>query len=166
MKDYSYVFNAHPQYIDDMYNKYINNPDSVETGWKVFFEGFEFSGKSGGSSLDGKASVFSDKEFGVLSIIHGFRTRGHLLSTTNPIRERRDRNAHLDLADYKLSESDLNQKFAAGSEIGIPHASLKQIIEKCRSIYAGNIGFEYAHIENREKRSWLRDKIENRLEIQ
>ncbi|NNE27032.1 MAG: 2-oxoglutarate dehydrogenase E1 component [Saprospiraceae bacterium] len=163
MKDYSYVFNAHPSFIDSIYAKYAEDPHSVEEGWRVFFEGFEFGGTQGVTvSKDGQSYQISEKEFGVMSIIHGFRTRGHLLSTTNPIRERRDRKPHLDLADYKLEESDLEKTFAAGAEIGLSNAKLKDIIKKCREIYASNIGFEYAHIENREKRSWLRDKIENR----
>lgn len=145
-----------------MYHKYMSNPETVDDGWKLFFEGFEFGDKNG-LQVNGSASVFSDKEFGVYSIIHGFRTRGHLLSTTNPIRERKDRKAHLDLSDFNLSEADLDKPFAAGGEIGIPNATLRQIIEKCRKIYAGNIGFEYAHIENREKRTWLREKIETAM---
>lgn len=163
MKNYSYVFNAHPNFIDSMYEKYIADPQSIEEGWRVFFEGFEFGGKQGVTiSEDGQSYQISEKEFGVLSMINGFRTRGHLLSTTNPIRERRDRKPHLDLADYNLDNSDLDKKFAAGNEIGIPNASLREIIERCKTLYAGTIGFEFSHIENREKRNWLKEKIEQR----
>ena len=182
MKDYSYVFNAHPSFIDEMYAKYQADPASVEEGWRVFFEGFEFGGDSSsdsagsnGSTSNGSATntgfvstgrtdgaLLANKEFAAYSIIGGFRRRGHLLSTTNPIRKRRDRKAHLDLADYNLSDKDLSTKFEAGAELGLKNGTLQEIIDKCNLIYAGNIGFEYAHIENREKRVWLREKIENR----
>ena len=169
MANYSYVFNAHPSFIDSMYKKYQDDPSSVEDGWRSFFEGYDFGNKSEGVSeltapTSTPTSVESDlqKEFGVMSIIHGFRDRGHLLSTTNPIRERRDRKPHLDLSDYRLAESDRNAVFAAGEEIGLKNATLQQIIDKLKEIYTGNIGFEYSHIENREKRMWLRDKIESR----
>ncbi len=177
MKDYSYVFNAHPSFIDEMYKKYISDANSVEEGWRVFFEGFEFgnhnedtqgqTASNGLSNGQASAAVTSElkntsKEFGVLSIISGFRRRGHLLSTTNPIRQRRDRKAHLDLADHNLTDADLNKEFSAGVELGMPKSTLQEIIDRCREIYAGNIGFEYAHIENREKRTWLRQKIEQR----
>lgn len=167
MSDYSYVFNAHPEFIEEMYKKYLDNAESVDSGWRLFFEGFEFGDQKSDSngSVQSAPSVIPqsvEKEFGVISIIHGFRSRGHLLSTTNPIRERRDRKPRLNLTDYKLDESDLTKKFHAGSEIGLPNATLEEILEKCRKIYAGNIGFEYAHIENWEKRMWLRDKIEKR----
>ena len=168
MSDYSYVFNAHPSYIDSMYKKYLTDPDSVEDGWRSFFQGFEF-GQSNGHESSSKGHISSSStsdnlegEFGVMSIIHGFRDRGHLLSTTNPIRQRRDRRPHLDLADYKLTESDLNKTFSAGNEIGLSKATLQEIIDKLQRIYTGNIGFEYSHIENRAKKMWLRDQIENR----
>ena len=119
MSKFSYVFNAHPAYIESIYKQYLQDPASVEEGWRVFFEGFDF----GLNDMSGRASEIdtqiSSKEFGVMSIIHGFRSRGHLLSTTNPIMTRRDRKPHLDLFDYGLSESDLNSVFKAGEEIGL-----------------------------------------------
>ncbi len=169
MSKFSYVFNAHPSYIESIYKQYQQDPDSVEDGWRTFFQGFEFAQQNGnghatqnGTASDATSSMSNTKEFGAMSIIHGFRNRGHLLSTTNPIRQRRDRAPHLELSDYNLSEADLSQVFQAGSEIGLQGATLSQIIERLRMIYCGNIGFEYTHIENREKRLWLRDKIENR----
>ena len=93
---------------------------------------------------------------------HGYRDRGHLISTTNPIRPRIDRKPQLELADYNLSEADLDQKFVVGQEIGLKNASLREILDRIRKLYTKNIGFEFAHIENKEEREWLKDKIENR----
>ena len=168
MSDFSYVFNAHPSFIDEMFTKYQNDPSSVEDGWRVFFEGFEFGGDGNGTAIattNGAAKTATsnlEKEFAVMSIIHGYRDRGHLLSTTNPIRKRKDRKPHLNLGDYGLSEKDLNETFEAAKEIGLSNGTLQEIINKIHKIYSGNIGFEYSHIENREKRMWLRDKIESR----
>jgi 2-oxoglutarate dehydrogenase E1 component len=166
MKDYSHIFNAHPQYIDSLYKSFQQDPSSVEQGWRLFFEGFEFGQQGNGQSAGSIPAVapLSDaiKEFGVMSIIHGFRNRGHLLSTTNPIRQRRDRRPHLDLADYHLSEDDLGKVFQAGMEIGMPDSTLDAILQHLRLIYCGDIGFEFAHIENREKRMWLKERIERR----
>lgn len=166
MKDYSHIFNAHPQYIDSLYKSYQQDPSSVDQGWRLFFEGFEFGQPGNGQAVESTPAVapLSDaiKEFGVMSIIHGFRNRGHLLSTTNPIRQRRDRRPHLDLADYHLSDDDLGKVFQAGMEIGMPESTLDAILQHLRLIYCGDIGFEFAHIENREKRMWLKERIERR----
>lgn len=166
MKDYSHISNAHPQYIDSLYKSYQQDPDSVDQGWRLFFEGFEFGQPANGLTAEsGQTSApLSDaiKEFGVMSLIHGFRNRGHLLSTTNPIRPRRDRRPHLDLADYHLSTADLGKTFQAGMEIGMQESTLDEILQRLKLIYCGDIGFEYAHIENMEKRRWLKERIEHR----
>ena len=167
MKDYSHVFNAHPQYIDSLYKAFQKDPQSVDPGWRLFFEGFEFGHNGNGhaqgtAAISGASSQSVEKELAVHRIIQGFRSRGHLLSTTNPIRPRRNRMPHLDLADVNLSDADLQTSFAAGAEVGMPGATLDELLLRLRQIYCGNIGFEFAHIENREKRMWLQQKIENR----
>lgn len=161
--DYSYVHNAHPGFIESMYAKYQKDKDSVEEGWRAFFEGFEFNAPGTKDiNTNGAPTEISRKEFGVQSIIHGFRARGHLLSTTNPIKERRNRLPFLELRDYGLDDTDLDKEFLAGEEIGMKNATLAEIIDKLKKIYCGNTGFELTHIENRARRLWFRDKIENR----
>lgn len=165
MADYSFVFNAHPSFIESLYEQYQKDPDSVEEGWRVFFKGFDF-GSNGNGAKQTKVPSASDpihlkKERQVWSIIKAYRNRGHLRSTTNPIRKRRDRRPDLDLSDFGLTESDLNTVFQAGNEIkGLKNATLKEIIAQLDKIYCGNIGFEYHQIEKREDRRWLRQKIE------
>ncbi|MEL6986435.1 MAG: 2-oxoglutarate dehydrogenase E1 component [Bacteroidota bacterium] len=169
MADYSYVFNAHPSFIEEMYKKWEVDPNSVEDGWRTFFQGFNFAsatnGKGGGNSVAAASTSgtkLDSKEFGVLSLIHGYRSRGHLLSQTNPIRARRDRRPHLNLGHYGLDESDLNKTFQVGAEIGLSNATLQEIIDRLTTIYASHIGFEISHIENTEKRMWLREQVEKR----
>ena len=163
MKDYSYVFNAHPTYIESIYQDYKSNPEGVEEGWRTFFEGFEFA-QNGNGHVAEKIESSEDiaKEFGVLSIIYGFRQRGHLLSTTNPIKQRKDRMPHLNLSDHGLDNTDLNRVFHAGEELGLHNATLQQILDQLQTIYCGPIGIEYSHIENKDKRLWVRKKMEQR----
>lgn len=162
MNDLSFIFNAHPSYIDKLYKDYKSDPESVDSSWRLFFEGFDFSQNG---SVPAEANIDNEhvkKEFGVLSIIHGFRDRAHLLTPTNPIRTRRDRRPALDIQSYNLSDADLNVKFKAGDEIGLKNASLREILEHLNNIYVNDIGFEIDHIEDREKRMWLRERIETR----
>ncbi len=164
MSDFSFIANAHPSYIDSMYEKYLQDPAQVEESWRAFFRGFDYASGNGHSengAATAAAPAVLDKEFKVLALIKAFRNRGHLLSTTNPIRERRDRHPNLKLEDFGLSEDDMDKAFQAGEEVGLKNATLKEIIAKMRKIYCGNIGFEYHHIQDREKRRWIRSKIEN-----
>ncbi len=160
MTDYSFLANAHPNVIEDMYQRFQQDPDSVESSWSAFFKGFDYAGlATGGNGAD---THIEPKEFQVYALIKAFRNRGHLLSTTNPIRQRRDRKPNLHLEDFGLEESDLNKVFRVGRETGLEKpATLNEIITHLREVYCGNIGFEYHHIQDRTKRRWLRTRIES-----
>lgn len=178
MNDFSYIFKAHASYIDKMYDQYKTDPESVDSGWRLFFEGFEFAGgeDNEASKTDNATSpsaalssvpaaangvAFTPDEFKVIGLINGYRRRGHLLSKTNPIRERRDRRPHLNLADYGLTDADLDRKFLAATHIGYSEpATLREIIGHMHKIYSGSIGLEYFHIAEKAKRRWLRQKLE------
>ncbi len=162
MTDLSFLFNAHPSYIESMYEQYRKDPDSVDEGWKLFFRGFDFGGSKNGVAA-GPQELPLEKltaELNVLCLIKAYRNRGHLVSTTNPIRPRRDRKPHLKLEDFDLSEKDLDTHFFTGYELGMEGATLREIMARLESIYCANIGFEYNHIPKREQRRWLRTRIE------
>ena len=159
-----------------MYKKYQENPESVEEGWRTFFKGFDYAdkedvhiGQNGNGAVATKANgtvngvhkaAFDTKEFQVLSLIKAFRNRGHLSADTHPLKNRKEKNPNLDLADFGLSKNDLGSVFQAGKEAGLENATLQQIITHLEKVYCGNIGFEYHHIEDRAKRRWFRKKIE------
>ena len=156
--DFSYISNAHPDYIDSLYSDYLSNPDSIDKEWKKFFEGFDFALRN----QNGKTKDLSPKEFQVFYLINAYRRKGHLEAKTNPIRERIDRNANLDIEDFGLSESDLDKKFHAGEELGIGYTSLRNIIAHLQQIYCGTIGAEFMYIIEPEIKSWFREKMEKR----
>jgi 2-oxoglutarate dehydrogenase E1 component len=164
MADYSFIANAHPNYIDSLYEQYSHNPEAVEESWRVFFKGFDYGHYANGNgSANGRPATPGQvdlDELRVLALIIAYRNRGHLKSTTNPIKKRKDRQPFLDLTDYNLTEASLDRVFAAGKEINLENATLRQIIAKLEKIYCGNIGFEFHHIQDRNKRRWLRQRIE------
>lgn len=163
--DYSFISNAHPAYIENMYAAYKADSDQVADGWKEFFQGFDYALKNGaaeGGEFAGENNGLSTKEFAVHALIQAYRQRGHLSSTTNPIRERKFRFPSLDLAYFGLSQEDLDTPFFIGQELGLPNAKLSAIIARLKTLYCGNIGFEFAHIENQDKYNWLKERIEGR----
>lgn len=170
MDQFSYIANADTAAISDLYESYLKDPNSVDTSWQNFFKGFDFhaswnnaEGATNGIKSEGTSSPDAStvqKEMAVISLIKAFRSRGHLLAKTNPIRNRKNRQPRLDLKDYALSEADLDTNFQAGNFLGIGPVSLRKIIESLNTIYAGSVGFEYAYIREPEVKEWLRAKIE------
>lgn len=162
---HSYLNNADVAVIDDLYRQYAANPDSVDFGWKKFFEGFELgSARDGGVSGGGSPAISSDalKEINVLNLIHGYRTRGHLFTKTNPVRDRRTYDPTLSIENFGLSSADLNSTFNAGVELGIGPATLQQIIDHLEATYCQSIGAEYMYIRSPKRLQWLQQKMESR----
>jgi 2-oxoglutarate dehydrogenase E1 component len=158
MPDFSYLSGAESRYIESLYRDYKKDPSSVESDWKKFFDGFEFAVQANGQTEVSEEKVI--KELRVLNLIWAYRQNAHLIADTNPVRPRKDRPPFLTLEDHGLTESDLEEQFVAGNEIGLPEVSLKEIIQKLKSIYCGVMGFEYMHIRRKEEREWFRNKIE------
>ena len=179
MKDFSYITNSHPSFIEGMYQQFIQDPKSVDPDLKKFFEGFDFAMQNGTdktmnvvstgqNNVTATASVSSDhsninwaKEIAAYRLILGYRNKGHLIAKTNPIRERKDRHANLELASFNLTEADMSNTFNAGNLIGLGETSLQNIITHLQNAYTKNIGIEFKYISDQTKVDWLTNEMEH-----
>jgi 2-oxoglutarate dehydrogenase E1 component len=157
MDKFTYIGNSDVNAIDDLYQKYVANPESVDIQWARFFEGVDFAKTD---FENGGIPENFQKEFKVLNLINGYRTRGHLFTKTNPVRERRQYAPTLAIENFGLEQADLNATFAAGDEIGIGPATLQQIIDHLELTYCQSIGIEYTYMREPERVQWFKDKIE------
>jgi len=165
MDKYSYISNAHNNVIEGLYEDYKKDNQSVDISWQKFFEGFDLAtlkfGEDGASMPSTVAGVgMSEKEIQVRNLIFEYRRRAHLKSKTNPVRERKDRKARLELSDFNLTEADLDTVFVAGKELGLGATTLRNIIATLKSIYEGPIGFEYLYIREPSVLDWFKTKVE------
>lgn len=166
MADFSFISNAHPQFIEGLYTDYLKNPEGIDPEWASFFKGFDYAmGRNGGITevTTGKPVAVEGqmmKEFGVFRMIRAYRKRGHLLATTNPIRPRKDRKPFLNLEDFGLAESDLDTPFAAGWYIKQQGAKLRDILAFLKKTYTGDVGIEYTYITNKDKSNWVEREFE------
>ena len=156
--DTSYIHNADLAAIDNLYQQYQNDNESVDFGWRKFFEGFDL----GSQKYEAGAAVSEDaiKEIQALNLIHGYRQRGHLFSKTNPIRKRRNYTPNLNIEEFGFTEKDLEKTFNAGIEVGLGPAKLKDIVAKLNTTYCGSIGCEYSYIRDPRRRKWLQERFE------
>ncbi|KGL61804.1 2-oxoglutarate dehydrogenase E1 component [Polaribacter sp. Hel1_85] len=162
MDKFSFLNAAHTGFIADLYDKYLVNPDAVEPSWRSFFQGYDlanenYSLKDDDSSVEIPLEV--RKEFLVVDLINGYRTRGHLFTKTNPVRERRQYEPNLDIENFGLSENDLDIEFSAGEILGLGKTKLSKILTHLKSIYCDSIGVEYMYMRNPEKLKWWQDRI-------
>ncbi len=170
MKDFSYITNSHPAYIESLYQEFVRNPEAVDPDLKKFFEGFDFA-VSAGISSNGQSSataVAADgvdwmKEIKVYRLILGYRNKGHLLAKTNPIRARKDRGANLSLSFFGLSDADLNTVYQAGNLIGLGPTTLSNILAHLERCYATHVGIEFKYISDQKKIDWLTREMEQQF---
>ncbi len=160
MDNLTYLGNIDAANVEELYKKYRDDPDSVESSWRRFFEGFEFARARYGDEVPGSEEM--EKEFRVINLINSYRTRGHLFTRTNPVRARRTYTPTLDIANFDLSGSDLDTTFQAGNEIGIGPATLREIIDFLEETYCESVGAEFMYIRNPVERQWLQDFMEKR----
>lgn len=156
MDNYSFLTNATPEFLENLYYDFKKDSTSVDPEFRKFFEGFDFASLN----FNGKTTSVSADEFKVYNLIIAYRNKGHLIANTNPIKKRKDRKANLDLADFGLTEKDLTRKFTIGSEIGLPNATLADIIARLTKLYCSTIGFEIGYIRLKEEIEFFRSRIE------
>ena len=173
MDRFSFLNAAHTEFFAQLYDQYTENPDSVEPSWRSFFQGFDFGMTTyneesavgqmatiaSGNIENGQVSEKVLKEFSVLKLIDAYRTRGHLFTKTNPVRERRNYTPTLDLANFGLSNADLNTVFDASKVLGKKPSTLQQILNHLDNVYCQHIGIEYMYMRNPEVIQWIQDRI-------
>ena len=161
MDKFSSVGNQELQAIEDLYQSYLENPDSIDSSWQHFFAGFELARKNYPEKSSKIQLDNLDKEFAILNLIHGYRQRGHLFTKTNPVRARRKYSPTLAIGNFGLDQGDLETMFQAGNEIGIGPAKLKDIIAHLEDTYCRSVGVEYMYMRHPEVLQWLKQRMES-----
>ncbi len=169
MDRFSFLNAAHTQFFADLYEQYTQSPDAVEPSWRSFFQGFDFGMATYNEEQLGEqlanytgSSASSEKiqkEFNVLKLIDGYRTRGHLFTKTNPVRDRRVYTPTLALENFGLSSADLSTVFDAAKVLKLNSCSLQEILDHLNRIYCESIGVEYMYIRNPEVIQWMQDRL-------
>ncbi|MBF0298728.1 MAG: 2-oxoglutarate dehydrogenase E1 component [Oligoflexia bacterium] len=154
--DFNYLLINNSQYLELLYEDYLSSPENLSVEWQQTFKDLSDSP----DSRDEKA--IDQLEFWVLKLIYSYRSRGHYLTKTNPIKPQKDCNPALSLQEHNLSEADLDREFFAGNFLNLGKTSLRNIIARLQEIYCQNIGLECMHMHRVEMRRWLRDRFENR----
>jgi 2-oxoglutarate dehydrogenase E1 component len=173
MDRFSFLNAAHTEFFAQLYDQYLENPDSVEPSWRGFFQGFDFGMSTynrenpaaqiengiSGNLESTSVSEKLQKEFNVIKLIDAYRNRGHLFTKTNPVHKRRTYTPTLDIENFGLSKADLSTVFDAAKVIKIAPCSLADILAHLDKIYCQSIGVEYMYIRNPNDIQWIQNKI-------
>ena len=159
MDRFSFLNSVHPEALEQSYEQYLKDPDSMEPSWRAFFQGFDFAKEIYSDDKENNVAIDDHvlKEFNVIAMLDDYRKRGHLFTKTNPVRERRQYTPPLDYKRFGLEESDLDTTFNAGKVLGFAPTTLREIIRHLTTYYCESIGVEYMYIRKPEIVNWIQN---------
>jgi len=185
-QDSSYLFGGNAPFIEDLYEKYLVNPQSVPEAWRDYFDRMQVlpgsatkdvphapvvesfvqrakAGQLGGGQRTLPAEPLTPERLQVaaLLLVTAYRIAGSRWATVDPLKRMpRPAIPELEPAYYDLSEADLDQTVNSGSFMGLDRVTLRTLIQALRDTYCRNIGFEYMFISDRAQRQWIQERIE------
>src|SRR5256884_3171985 len=153
--------------IEENYRRWQENPESVDSGWSAFFEGFELGNLPQRNGAAAPTAAPAERretwlQTRIDGLIYAYRTLGHTIARVNPLADKRPENPLLTLRELGFSEKDLDlrvhSKFFADNE----EMTLREMIARLQKIYADAIGAEFMHIQNTRMRNWVLHRLESR----
>jgi len=179
----SHLFGANAPFIEELYEAYLGDPQSVPQQWRDYFDRLQdLAGEKGGARDVAHAPVIEAfaqrakagaarpapavagldrKQNSVLQLIAEYRFRGVFLADIDPLkRHERPRIAELDPAYYDLSDADMGTVYNTGTLIGPEQATLREIIKTLQDTYCGTLGVEYMYLSSRAEKRWIQERLE------
>src|SRR5438067_9421342 len=157
--------------LEQNYERWQKDPDSLDSGWSAFFEGFELGnldGKNGAAVAAAPAEARRDLRESPLQtridgLVYAYRILGHTIARVNPLAEKRPENPLLTLREFGFSDKDLDYPVSSKYFLDSRQMTLREMIALLDQIYAGSIGAEFQHIQNTRIRDWVRHRLESRI---
>lgn len=187
MYSHSYLFGGNAPFIEELYEQYLVDANSVPNEWRDYFDKLAQApgaaerdvphlpiqesfiqlakkpviGQRGAAATDWEAM---QKQVGVLKLISAYRVLGARQANLDPLR-RMDQAIvrELDPATHGLNDADMAVQFNVGSLAGPQKLPLSDIIARLKQTYCGNIGVEFMHITQSDEKHWVQKRFEEAL---
>jgi 2-oxoglutarate dehydrogenase E1 component len=162
MKPSDFASPSNIEYMEQLFEQYRSDPNSVPEQWRLFFTGFEMG--LGRSETPGAAKLVETNQIGVFDLVHSFRELGHHAADLDPLGlVKRSDHPMLALSNFNMTEADLDKQVGSGGFRGETDGTLRDLLAKLRATYCRNIGVEFTGISNSEQREWLTQRMESTL---
>src|SRR3954469_11449360 len=154
--------------LEENYQRWQEDPESLDPSWLAFFEGFELGDlqlRNGAAAAAGAPVTEAGDQplqTRVEGLVYAYRTLGHTIARIDPLAEKRPSNPLLSLRELGFSEKDLDLVVSSKFFLDDRKMALREMIALLESIYAESIGSEFQHIQNPRIRNWVRHRLESR----
>ncbi len=167
----SLLFTGNTEFLEDLYQRYLEDPQGVPANWRQYFDGLESVSSTATTSVAATSAitppsrneaVLAQKQIAVTQLIAAYRFRGHRLADIDPLKiYERALARDLDPAYHGLTETDLDHTYYTGMVEGIHKGTLREILANLRDTYCGSIGAEYMYISSSRQKVWIQDRLES-----
>jgi 2-oxoglutarate dehydrogenase E1 component len=182
----SYLFGGNAPFVEELYEAYLNNPQSVPEAWREYFDKLQvlpaataeggrdvahapiveaFAQRAKQGTLRARAASpevgAERKQVYVQMLINAYRFLGNRWADIDPLKRMpRPPIPELEPAYYDLTEADLETVFNTGTLVGPERATLREILQMLRETYCGTIGAEYMYISDPGQKRWIQQRLE------
>jgi len=180
-QDTSSLYGGNAAFIESLYERFLEDPESVEDSWQDYFKALKSTrafdtphspivsrfGELASQSrvrlaqLQGFTEESVKKQSAVARLINHYRVRGHQIADNNPLGNASPQPLDMAPSYYGLSEPDMDTLFDTGALYGANRLRLRDIITNLKAIYCGSIGAEFMHIDDTPTRRWLINRMES-----
>ena len=186
----NFLNSANAPYVAELFYKYSQDPNSVDSSWGNFFNSLnendlsvlgDFGGpewkKRPSNIIDGisfdkatrlvpniKVDSFRTSTLDsirTLRLIRAYHMNGHLTANLDPLNlSKKEYHPELDYKSYGLTDNDLDKEIFIDGSFGLESAPLNKIIKILKETYSSSIGVEYLYIQSPDQKQWIRERIE------
>ena len=157
---------ANLELIEENYRRWQRNPESVDSGWSAFFEGFELGNlpqRDGAAAAEAREAALQTRVDG---LVYAYCSLGHTIARVDPLAETQPKNPLLSLREFGFSDADLDLHVSSKFFLNNRPMTLREMVSGLERIYADSIGSEFMHIQDPRVRDWIRKRLETRPEKQ
>ena len=167
------IFPENLSYVEQLYEEWRKDRNAVSSDWDQFFSGTHENTPELVATPPSSPQTAQYKQGRVDSLIWAYRDVGYLYARLNPLvgyysadllfMNEQDQEIYetLTLREFGLDEKDLETVFASGRVLTPSRAPLRDIIQSLRETYCSSIGIEFLHIQNKQMRRWVIEKMES-----
>ena len=165
-------------FIEDLYEQYLVDADSVGQQWKAYFDALPGGGSDvphsaviaqvqraaheGAGARGGADEEAARKQTACGKLVTAYRSRGHLGAALDPLAMAPPQPApDLELEFHGLSEADLDREFAVTTWFGGDRFKLRDLLARLKATYSSTIGAEFMHISDAAQRHWMQQRLES-----
>lgn len=167
MSALDFINGANAEYVEDLYRRFLSDPESVDPQWALFFAGFEMARSNGTAATVVPAAAAAAKlpapAVGALGLIHSYRELGHLIANLDPLGHNQANHPLLELSEFGFTEAMLDRVIDCGTFKAASTATLRDLLAMLRTTYSGTLGVEYMEMADKESREWLQERMEPTL---